>query len=80
MTFFLLKSENYVNNLLFYLNSKHPNIRFTCEIEKDRSLAFLDINFIGVIINPKHQYTVNQHFLEFIPIIDPLLQLSIKVV
>ena len=78
--FVLLKSENHVNNLLFYLNSKHPNIRFTCEIEKDRSLAFLDINFIGVIINPKHQYTVNQHFLEFIPIIDPLLQLSIKVV
>ena len=36
--------ENHVNNLLFYLNSKHPNIRFTCEIEKDRSLAFLDIN------------------------------------
>ena len=40
----LLKSENHVNNLLFYLNSKHLNIRFTCEIEKDRSLAFLDIN------------------------------------
>ena len=42
--FVLLKSENHVNNLLFYLNSKHPNIRFTCEIEKDRSLVFLDIN------------------------------------
>ena len=32
--FVLLKSENDVNNLLFYLNSKHPNIRFTCGIEK----------------------------------------------
>ena len=42
--FVLLKSENHVNNLLFYLNSKHTNIRITCEIEKDRSLAFLDIN------------------------------------
>ena len=30
--FVLLKSENHVNNLLFYLNSKHTNIRFTCEI------------------------------------------------
>ena len=29
---------------MFYLNSKHTNIRFTCEIEKDRFLAFLDIN------------------------------------
>ena len=28
--FVLLKSENHVNDLLFYLNSKHPNIRFTC--------------------------------------------------
>ena len=40
----MLKSESQVNNLLFYLNSKHKNIRFTCEIEKDRYLAFLDIN------------------------------------
>ena len=43
--FVWLKSESYVNNLLFYLNYKHPNISFTYEIEKDRSLAFLDINF-----------------------------------
>ena len=42
--FILLMSENHVNNLLLYLNSIHPNISFTCEIEKDRSLAFLDIN------------------------------------
>ena len=40
--FVLLKSENHVNNLLFSLNCKHPNIRFSCEIEKDRSLASLD--------------------------------------
>ena len=42
--FVLLKSENHLNNLLFYLNSKHPNIRFTCEIEEDKSLAFLEID------------------------------------
>ena len=42
--FVLLKSENHVNNLLFSLNCKHPNIRFSCEIEKDRSLASLDID------------------------------------
>ena len=42
--FVLLKSENHFNNLLSYLNCKHPNIRFTCETEKDRSLTFLDID------------------------------------
>ena len=42
--FVLLKSESYVYNLLFCLNSKHPNIRFTCKIEKHRSLKFLNIN------------------------------------
>ena len=40
--FVLLKSENHANNLLFYLNRNHPNIRFTFAIEKDRSVAFLD--------------------------------------
>ena len=33
--FVLLKSENHVNNLLLYLNPKHPNTSFTREIEKD---------------------------------------------
>ena len=42
--FLLLKSEKHVNNLLLYLNSKHPKISLTCEIEKIRSLAFLDIS------------------------------------
>ena len=42
--FILLKSENHFNNLLFYPNRKDPNIRFTCDVEKDRSLAFLDID------------------------------------
>ena len=42
--FVLLKSENHFSNLLFYLNCKHPNIRFTQEIEKGRFLAVLDID------------------------------------
>ena len=29
---------------MFYLNCKHLNIRFTCATEKDRSVAFLDID------------------------------------
>ena len=34
--------------MLFHLNCKHPNITFTCEIEKDRSLVFLDIDVYKV--------------------------------
>ena len=63
--FVLLMSENHVNNLLFYLNFKHSNISFTYEIEKDRSLAILEIN----VSRGNNKFTVNQHFLEFIPTI-----------
>ena len=31
---------------LEYLNSKHPNIKFACEIEKDHCLPFLDVNIM----------------------------------
>ena len=30
--------------LLYYLNSKHPRIKFTCELEQNNSLNYLDIN------------------------------------
>ena len=64
--FVQLNSESHVCNFLLCLNSKHPNMGFTCEI--------------GLIIHWKHQHTVNQHFLAFIQTIDFLLQLSINVV
>ena len=76
--FVLLKSENHVNNLLFYFNYKHPNIRRTCEKEKDRSLAFLDI--IVYRGNDRFETSVHRNFLEFIPTVDPSWQLSITVV
>ena len=38
------------------------------------------ILFSGVLIYLKHQYTIIQHFLGFIPTIDLSLQLIIKVV
>ena len=34
---------------------------------------------IVVIVNLKHQYTVNKHFLEFISTIVPLLQLKMDI-
>lgn len=42
--FCIMKGDrNEVERLASHLNSIHPNIRFTFEMEKDRSLAFLDI-------------------------------------
>ena len=55
--FLLLKSENHVNNLLLYLNPKHPSTSFACEIEKERSLAFLDIDISRV--NNKFEVSVH---------------------
>ena len=31
-----------MNNLVLTLNNKHPNIKFNCERENIRNLAFLD--------------------------------------
>ena len=43
-TFLIFKSPDDVNQFLDYLNDKHPNIKFTSEIENNRCLPFLDIN------------------------------------
>ena len=42
--FVLLKSVDHVERLATYLSSKHPNINFTFEIERDSVLPFLDVN------------------------------------
>ena len=41
--FCLMKSEDEANSFLVYLNAKHPNIKFTMEVEKDEKLPFLDV-------------------------------------
>ena len=41
-TFLLFKSETHVKPFLDFLNSKHPNIRFTYETETNNTLNFLD--------------------------------------
>ena len=40
----LFKTQAQVNSFLNYLNSKHPNIKFTCELEQEGHLSFLDVN------------------------------------
>ena len=39
-------SNDHIQLFLDYLNSKHPKIKFTCEIEKDSILPFLDVNVL----------------------------------
>lgn len=43
-TFILFKKSEDVDEFLNYLNSKHSNIKFTCEKEKENKLSFLDIS------------------------------------
>lgn len=42
-TFLLFDNEGHVNQFLNYLNKQHKNIKFTCELEKDKKLSFLDV-------------------------------------
>ena len=42
-TFTLVRCTNDAISFMHYLNSKHPNIKFTNEIEKDNELSFLDL-------------------------------------
>ena len=41
-TILAFKHQSHVNKFLGYLNVQHNNIQFTCELEKNRSLPFLD--------------------------------------
>ena len=42
--FILFKSPDHVQPFLNYLNSKHDCIKFTCEVESNKTLPFLDVN------------------------------------
>ena len=42
----VFRSLDQIIPFLEYLNSKHPNIKFTYEIAKDHCLPFLDVNIM----------------------------------
>ena len=42
-TFLVFRKREHVNMFLDYMNSQHDNITFTCEMERDDSLPFLDV-------------------------------------
>ena len=50
-------SKEQVIPFVDYLNSKHPNIQFTHELENSGSLSFLDINIARTVASPSLCFT-----------------------
>ena len=58
--FLMFESRDHVKKFFKYMNSHHPNIQFTCEVESNNKISFLDISvtslygkktFSGVYLN-----------------------------
>ena len=62
-------------SLLIIMNTKHPNIRFTFEIEDQNRFSFLDIKIIITLRKKllKHQFVGKVHSLVFLLISKILL-------
>ena len=54
-TFLVFKDPSHILKFSNYLNSQHPNIKFTYEEEKDKQLAFLDV----LITNLKTKFSTD---------------------
>jgi len=74
-TFLLFKSQLQVQKFLQYMNSLHKNIKFTCELESNGKLPFLDVsitrdnNRFSTATYRKPTYTgLTTKFDSFIPI------------
>ena len=73
-TFLLFHKREHIPKFLSYLNSQHPNIEFTSEIEKDLTLPFLDVlltrdsNRLHTSVYRKNTFTgLGLKYLSFIP-------------
>ena len=42
--FLLFKAKDHVKKFLCYMNSRHPNVNFTCKEENDNKISFFDIS------------------------------------
>ena len=42
-SFILFQSRNHIEPFLNFLNSRHPNMKFTFDVETNKTLSFLDI-------------------------------------
>ena len=74
-TFVLFKDRAHANSFLNHINSFHPNIKFTLELEQDKKLSFLDIlisrdnhNFFTGIFRKKTFTGLGQNFFSHCPI------------
>jgi len=74
-TLLLFRSSDHIKLFLNYLNDKHPNIKFTHEVESNGSLPFLDINisrdnnYFTTSVYRKPTYTgLTTKFSSYIPI------------
>ena len=70
----LFRSKDHVKKFLGYINTRHPNIEFTYEEEKNNSLSFLDVtitrthnSFITSIYRKKTFSGVYLNFKSFLP-------------
>ena len=70
-TFLLFTDESHVAKFQEYLNNKHPNIKFTYEIEENQTLPFLDClitkmdNTFDTSIQKKYVFWSGNEFLQF---------------
>ena len=84
-TFFILfKNSQHIPKFLSYLNTKHPNIEFTCETEINSSILFLDVivsrnnNQLHTAVYRKPTFTgLGINYLSFIPAYLKLMQLKL---
>lgn len=74
-TFLLFKSQSHIKQFLDFINSKHPNIKFTCEYEKENKLSFLDVsisrkdnNFVTSVFRKPTYTGLTTKFDSFIPL------------
>ena len=75
-TFAVFSSPESIQPFLRSLNSLHPNLRFTCELENHSSLPFLDVlvqradsgQILTSVFRKRTWTGLYSHFLSFVPI------------
>ena len=73
--FILFKGAQHVKPFVGYMNSKHKNINFSLETEKDGQMSFLDVNvfrengkFVTNVYRKETFTGVYTNFSSFIPL------------